>query len=424
MAAGGQRKERRPSRRRLLTRSAILFLLSSTHQTTPDRALAPVRLVRRSSLMVSFVLRTRSPMKHAFVAFSLLALFTCGWSWAGEDTAPPPTVAKDEAKPESKLTITWESLDPNQRVVIQGEKLVDALRKLTREAGLNVVMSKEIAQMKESITLILADKSPREALRILASGNGLVWDEVDGVVCLKTIGEHKAWNSFSHHEARQESLARPRTAQAIAEAKKILFEALLEEKFTREEALRIVMEHRPARPDPVEGGPKPKKNQPRAATERPARRTKPGSKPSRVFAFEEKEVAEIFRMLAREIGMNLVVSEQIVNERPTVTLRIEGKSPREVLEILTKANALQMDEMDGVFYVKRRNDQIRRDIGYREWVLEYEARPDAARKVAKAKRALFEALLAAKFTREEALQLVIANEEPDVPESVTAGAEK
>ena len=155
----------------------------------------------------------------------------------------------------------------------------------------------------------------------------------------------------------------------------------------------------------------PKRNQPRAVKEQAPGSSKPDAKPGRVFEYEKKEVAEILRTLAREAGIDLVISARIDSEGLTVTLRVENKTPRQVIEIIVKANGLQMDELQGVYYIKHQNDHPTSELFHEQFVMEYEARPDAARKVARAKRALFDALLAANFTPEEALQLVITHEE-------------
>ncbi len=70
---------------------------------------------------------------------------------------------------------------------------------------------------------------------------------------------------------------------------------------------------------------------------------------SRVSEFQGDDVSLVLRTLARQAKMNVVVSPAVTGQ---ITLRVEGKTPAEVLRIICQANGLIMDEMEGVVYVK------------------------------------------------------------------------
>ncbi len=70
---------------------------------------------------------------------------------------------------------------------------------------------------------------------------------------------------------------------------------------------------------------------------------------SRVSEFQGDDVSLVLRTLARQAKMNVVVSPAVTGQ---ITLRVENKTPAEVLRIICQANGLIMDEMEGVVYVK------------------------------------------------------------------------
>lgn len=65
--------------------------------------------------------------------------------------------------------------------------------------------------------------------------------------------------------------------------------------------------------------------------------------------FQGDEIGLVLRTLARQARMNVVVSPQVVG---VVNMRIEDKTPREVVEIICQANGLIIDELNGVSYIK------------------------------------------------------------------------
>jgi type IV pilus assembly protein PilQ len=70
---------------------------------------------------------------------------------------------------------------------------------------------------------------------------------------------------------------------------------------------------------------------------------------SRVMEFQGDDVALVLRTLARQAKMNVVVSPQVTGQ---ITLRVENKSPAEVMDIICQSNGLIIDDLNGVLYVK------------------------------------------------------------------------
>ena len=70
---------------------------------------------------------------------------------------------------------------------------------------------------------------------------------------------------------------------------------------------------------------------------------------SRVVEFQGDDVSLVLRTLARQAKMNVVVSPAVTGQ---ITLRVENKTPAEVIRIICQANGLIMDEMESVVYIK------------------------------------------------------------------------
>ncbi len=77
--------------------------------------------------------------------------------------------------------------------------------------------------------------------------------------------------------------------------------------------------------------------------------TLPGNPGSNVVEFQGDDVSLALRTLARQAGINVVVSAAVTGP---ITLRVENKTPRQVIGIVCNANGLTIDELDGVLYVK------------------------------------------------------------------------
>src|SRR6185503_1865175 len=62
----------------------------------------------------------------------------------------------------------------------------------------------------------------------------------------------------------------------------------------------------------------------------------------RLYEFQGDEIGVVIRTLARQGGMNVVLSDNALKSG-TLTMRIEGKSPKEALEVVVQAKGLFME---------------------------------------------------------------------------------
>jgi type IV pilus assembly protein PilQ len=76
----------------------------------------------------------------------------------------------------------------------------------------------------------------------------------------------------------------------------------------------------------------------------------------RVSEFSGDPIDVVLRTLARQAKMNVVVSPQV---QGTINLRLEDKTPREVIEVIVQANGLVMDELNGVTYIKTAAERLK-----------------------------------------------------------------
>lgn len=76
----------------------------------------------------------------------------------------------------------------------QGDEVAQVLRLLGRQGKLNVVISDKIdsAQPPLKVTMRLEDKTPLEAIKVIAQSKGLIIDELNGVYYVKTQQEKAA----------------------------------------------------------------------------------------------------------------------------------------------------------------------------------------------------------------------------------------
>jgi type IV pilus secretin PilQ/predicted competence protein len=75
--------------------------------------------------------------------------------------------------------------------------------------------------------------------------------------------------------------------------------------------------------------------------------------------FSGDDVAQVLRLLARQARISLVVSDKISDATPPmkVTMRLEGKTPMEAINIIVFAKGLTIVEKDGVYYVKTKEEK-------------------------------------------------------------------
>jgi hypothetical protein len=123
-------------------------------------------------------------------------------------------------------------------------------------------------------------------------------------------------------------------------------------------------------------------------------------------------------------------------------MRIENTTPKDAMMIIIEAKDLVFNQgKGGVYYIRSKNPPIRITdadraaagkpsshqseptkeemnsfflpalTGVADAMLDYHARPEIARKRARAKKALYDAFVAQGFSKEEALRLILANRE-------------
>jgi hypothetical protein len=113
----------------------------------------------------------------------------------------------------------------------------------------------------------------------------------------------------------------------------------------------------------------------------------------RVFEFSADEIGVVLRAVARQARMNVVISESV---KGTVTLRLEDRTPREAIEVICKANELDIQELNGVHYIRCWDDMIKAD----------------AKKMAHVVKLMVDAYMEKGFSRAEAMELI---ESPSLP---------
>lgn len=157
-------------------------------------------------------------------------------------------------------------------------------------------------------------------------------------------------------------------------------------------------------------------------------------KVTRNFDFQGDDLSAVLRTLAQAGRLNMVVGHEVTG---TVNMRIEDKTPRESIEILAEAHELKLVEKKGILYLTPKNppppappkapepEKAMGEILAEIWtptlmkffdgVLDYQARPETAQKIARAKKVLYDALLAEGFAKEDALRIILSNQEFKVP---------
>lgn len=88
----------------------------------------------------------------------------------------------------------------------------------------------------------------------------------------------------------------------------------------------------------------------------------------RVSEFQGDDVSLVLRTLARQAGMDVVVSPQVTGP---ITLRVQNKTPKEVITIVCRANGLIMDELDNVTYIKTAAEKQKEPTESYQYTLSY-----------------------------------------------------
>lgn len=171
----------------------------------------------------------------------------------------PTSHAQPEAKKARPISSPTENAKPENVIEFQGDDISVAVRSLARRANLNLVVGD---QVKGTVTARIENKTPREAIEIIAQAKELILEEKDGILYLRPKNpplptEPEAPKpEKSLEEAFTEALtpaitklydtlldyhARPEIAQKVAKSKKLLYDALIAEGFTKDEAFRLVL---------------------------------------------------------------------------------------------------------------------------------------------------------------------------------------
>jgi len=161
------------------------------------------------------------------------------------------------------------------------------------------------------------------------------------------------------------------------------------------------------------------------------------AKENGIIEFQGDDISVVLRTLARRANLNLVVGDQI---KGTVNMRVQNTTPREAIDRIVKSNGLVLVEKDGILYLRPEKLPIELEveaetakpeksletaftealtpalIKVHDSLLDHLGRPETARKTAKAKKALYDALMAEGFTKDEAFRLVLADDGASIPD--------
>jgi len=89
---------------------------------------------------------------------------------------------------------------------------------------------------------------------------------------------------------------------------------------------------------------------------------------SRVSEFQGDDVSLVLRTLARQAKMNVVVSPAVQGQ---ITLRVENKTPAEVIRIICQSNGLIIDQLEGVSYVKTQAEKAKEPTESLQYTFSY-----------------------------------------------------
>lgn len=97
---------------------------------------------------------------------------------------------------------------------------------------------------------------------------------------------------------------------------------------------------------------------------------------ARVIEFQGDEIGLVLRTLARQAGLNVVVSEKVSASAGTVTLRLADRTPREALEVIVQDKGLYMAELNGVYFIKTPEEKAKEPAVSASYVLSYASAKD------------------------------------------------
>ena len=76
-----------------------------------------------------------------------------------------------------------------------------------------------------------------------------------------------------------------------------------------------------------------------------------------VNEFQGDDVAQVLRLLARQAKINVVVSDKVDASQMKITMRLEDKTPLEAIKVIAAAKGLMVDENEGVYFVKTKEEK-------------------------------------------------------------------
>jgi hypothetical protein len=72
--------------------------------------------------------------------------------------------------------------------------------------------------------------------------------------------------------------------------------------------------------------------------------------------FQGDQTDLVLRVLGRKAGLKIVLSDEAASRAGTVTMRIEDRSPRQVIDAIIKAKGFTSFENGGVLYIRAANE--------------------------------------------------------------------
>ena len=75
----------------------------------------------------------------------------------------------------------------------------------------------------------------------------------------------------------------------------------------------------------------------------------PASKVIPLCSFEGDDISVVLRVLARQGNIHLSIASKLTG---SVTLRVENKNPREIIDMIATTKHLVLNERDGILFVR------------------------------------------------------------------------
>jgi hypothetical protein len=182
--------------------------------------------------------------------------------------APKPDESKG-IEPPTPIPASTAPSTARELIEFQGDEISLVLRTLARRAKISMVLDSYVSGLG-TVTMRVEDKTPREAIDIIAAAKNLILDENKGVLYVRMKNpppdppagyEAKADPALDAamlsvlapalmkmYETILDFESKPEIAQKIAKSKKILYDALIAEGFSKDQAFRLVLAHQTTLP--------------------------------------------------------------------------------------------------------------------------------------------------------------------------------